>query len=120
MIQRRDLLKAAALLPWTRQVKAAAAAVGPMKITKVEAVRFRPDLRMQGVSPNWTWVRLHTDTGLMGLGESYPNDDAQCRRSATTRAACCSERIRRRSSACGRISSIAFRISRGAARSPAC
>ena len=76
MIRRRDLLKAAALLPWTRQVKAAAAAVGPMKIVKVDAVRFRADLRMQGVSPNWTWVRLHTDTGIVGLGESYPNDSA--------------------------------------------
>jgi L-alanine-DL-glutamate epimerase-like enolase superfamily enzyme len=54
-------------------MEAAAAAVGPMKITKVDAVRFRPDLRMQGVSPNWTWVRLHTDSGIVGLGESYPN-----------------------------------------------
>jgi galactonate dehydratase len=76
MISRRELLKGAALLPWTRQMASAAAAVGPMKITKVDAVRFRPDLRMQGVSPNWTWVRLHTDTGLVGLGESYPNDTA--------------------------------------------
>jgi len=76
MMRRRDLLKAAALLPWTRQAEAAAAAVGPMKITKIDAVRFRPDLRMQGVSPNWTWVRLHTDTGLIGLGESYPNHNA--------------------------------------------
>ena len=73
MIRRRDVLKAAALLPWTRNVEAAAAAAGPMKITKIDAVRFRPDLQMQGVSPNWTWVRLHTDTGITGLGESYPN-----------------------------------------------
>jgi galactonate dehydratase len=76
MISRRDVLKAAALLPWTSQMESAAAAVGPMKITKIDAVRFRPDLRMQGVSPNWTWVRLHTDTGIIGLGESYPNDIA--------------------------------------------
>ncbi|MEX2264440.1 MAG: mandelate racemase/muconate lactonizing enzyme family protein [Bryobacteraceae bacterium] len=76
MIARRDFLKMAPLLPWTRQAEAAAAAVGPMKITKVEVVRFRPDLRMQGVSPNWTWVRLHTDTGIVGLGESYPNHNA--------------------------------------------
>ena len=44
-----------------------------MKITKVEAVRFRRDLRIQGLFPNWTWVRLHTDTGLIGIGESYPS-----------------------------------------------
>jgi L-alanine-DL-glutamate epimerase-like enolase superfamily enzyme len=76
MIHRRDFLKAAALLPWTRQAEVAAAAVGPMKITKVEAVRFNPEIRLQGVSPNWTWVRLHTDTGIVGLGESYPNHNA--------------------------------------------
>jgi L-alanine-DL-glutamate epimerase-like enolase superfamily enzyme len=73
MIKRRDFLKSAALLPWTRQARAAAASAGPMKITKIEAVRFRPELRMQGVSPNWTWVRLHTDSGIVGIGESYPN-----------------------------------------------
>jgi galactonate dehydratase len=47
-----------------------------MKITKVEAVRFRRDLRIQGLFPNWTWVRLHTDTGLVGIGESYPTQEA--------------------------------------------
>src|SRR5712692_4235699 len=76
MITRRDFFKAAALAPWMRHAEAAAAAVGPMKIAKIEAVRFRSDLRMQGVSPNWTWVRLHTDTGIVGLGESYPNNKA--------------------------------------------
>jgi L-alanine-DL-glutamate epimerase-like enolase superfamily enzyme len=70
---RRTFLKSAALLPWMTHLEAAAAAAGPMKITRVDSVRFRPDLRVQGVSPNWTWVRLHTDTGLVGLGESYPN-----------------------------------------------
>ena len=84
MMTRRDFfrttaggsLAAAGMAPWTRQAEAAAATVGPMKITKIDAVRFRPDLRMQGVSPNWTWVRLHTDTGLIGLGESYPHHNA--------------------------------------------
>jgi len=66
---RRDFLK-------TTGAAALAAAVPPMKITKVEAVRFRRDLRIQGVAPNWTWVRLHTDNGLVGLGESYPGYDA--------------------------------------------
>lgn len=65
-------LAAAGMGTWTQQAQAAAAAVGPMKITKIEAVRFRPDLRVQGVSPNWMWVRLHTNTGIVGIGESYP------------------------------------------------
>jgi galactonate dehydratase len=84
-ITRRDLLKACAagslasagLPPWTRQAQAAADGVGPLKITKIEAVRFRSDLHLvPGIEPNWTWVRLHTDKGLVGLGESYPGYEA--------------------------------------------
>src|SRR5215510_4017883 len=73
---RREFLTtaAAAMLPAT--ARAAAEAVGPMKITKVEAVRFRSDLLIQGIAPNWMWVRLHTGNGLMGVGESYPGYDA--------------------------------------------
>ncbi|MEZ5402818.1 MAG: mandelate racemase/muconate lactonizing enzyme family protein [Bryobacteraceae bacterium] len=69
MISRRQLVAGAA-------ATAAARAAGPLKITKVEAIRFRRDYRVQGVSPNWTWVRLHTDQGLYGTGESYPTDEA--------------------------------------------
>jgi len=71
---RRDFLKAVAGIPLAAQT--AAAAVGPMKITKVEAIRFRRNLVIQGLSPNWTWVRLHTDAGLTGIGESYPTQEA--------------------------------------------
>ena len=31
---------------------------------------------MPGIEPNWTWVRLHTDKGIVGLGESYPGYEA--------------------------------------------
>jgi L-alanine-DL-glutamate epimerase-like enolase superfamily enzyme len=59
----------------------AAAAIGPMKITKVDAVRFRRDLRIQGLFPNWTWVRLLTDTGLIGIGASYATQEVHIVRS---------------------------------------
>jgi hypothetical protein len=49
---------------------------GPMRITKIDVVKFRQDLRIQGITPNWIWVRLHTNTGIMGVGESYPGTDA--------------------------------------------
>jgi galactonate dehydratase len=83
-ITRRELLKGtvaaslgAGLAPWTRQAQAAVDGVGPLKITKIEAVRFRSDLHLvPGIEPNWTWVRLHTDKGIVGLGESYPGYDA--------------------------------------------
>ena len=35
-----------------------------MKITQVETIRYP-------AQPNILWVRLHTDTGLVGLGETY-------------------------------------------------
>jgi len=70
---RRDLLRFATMTPAARL---AAQSTGPLKITKVEALRFRKDYRVQGVSPNWTWVRLHTDQGVTGVGESYPTDEA--------------------------------------------
>jgi len=73
MLTRRDFLKTTAAGSLAAE---AAAAVGPMKITKIEAVRFRPELRIQGITPNWMWVRLHTDTGIVGIGESYPGYDA--------------------------------------------
>jgi galactonate dehydratase len=44
----------------------------PMKITKIEAVRFRKGLTIDGEPPAWMWVRLHTNTGIMGVGETYP------------------------------------------------
>src|SRR5579864_7331822 len=77
-ITRRDVLKAAATIPlWTRQAQAAAEGVGPMKIAKIEAVRFRSNLRLvPGIEPNWMWVRLTTDKGITGLGESYPGYEA--------------------------------------------
>ena len=54
----------------TPEARSAAERVGPLKITGIEAVRFRRDLRIQGIAPDWTWVRLHTDQGITGIGES--------------------------------------------------
>ena len=75
-LTRRDLLAWMAVPFVTPQARAAAQAAGPMKITKVEAMRFRRDLRIEGIFPNWTWVRLHTDQGITGVGESYPTQEA--------------------------------------------
>jgi len=75
-LTRRELLALAATPFFTPQARAAAQAAGPMKITKVEALRFRRDLRIAGLNPNWTWVRLQTDQGISGVGESYPTQEA--------------------------------------------
>jgi galactonate dehydratase len=39
-----------------------------MRISKIETVRFRNEL--------WMWIRLHTDAGIVGTGETYPFNEA--------------------------------------------
>ncbi len=75
---RREFLQRAALgsCAVPRLALEAAEAVGPLKITRIEAVRFNPERRIQGIAPNWIWVRLHTDKGLVGVGETYPGHEA--------------------------------------------
>ena len=50
-------------------VLSAVNSMDPLKITKIEAIRFK--------QRNMTWVRLHTDQGIVGLGETYPKTNAQ-------------------------------------------
>ncbi|GAA4398450.1 hypothetical protein GCM10023187_09120 [Nibrella viscosa] len=45
-------------------------------ITNVETVRFHPSLRAAGQRAHWMWVRLHTNTGIVGTGETYPFNEA--------------------------------------------
>lgn len=44
-----------------------------MKITAVETVRLRKGLKVHAGPIGWLWVRIHTDEGLTGLGETYPH-----------------------------------------------
>ncbi len=50
-------------------VLSAVNSMDPLKITKIEAIRFK--------QRSMTWVRLHTDQGIVGLGETYPKTNAQ-------------------------------------------
>jgi L-alanine-DL-glutamate epimerase-like enolase superfamily enzyme len=48
-----------------------------MRIVKVEAVRFSDKIKIGGGSggsdgAEFCWVRLHTDSGIIGTGETYP------------------------------------------------
>jgi galactonate dehydratase len=63
-------------------VPAAVERIDSMRITKVEAVTFRRDLHIGGGSggsdgAEFFWVRLHTDKGIVGTGETYPYDNGQ-------------------------------------------
>lgn len=44
-----------------------------MKITKVETIRIRRGLTVHAGAIGYLWVRIHTDAGLAGLGETYPH-----------------------------------------------
>jgi galactonate dehydratase len=54
----------------------------PMKITQIDAVTFRKDLHIGGGSggsdaTEFWWVRLHTDKGIVGTGETYPFSNSE-------------------------------------------
>lgn len=55
----------------------------PMKITRIDVVTFRKDLHIGGGSGSsedgaeFWWVRLHTDKGIVGTGETYPFSQAE-------------------------------------------
>lgn len=55
----------------------------PMKITRIDTITFRKDLHIGGGSggsedgAEFWWVRLHTDKGIDGLGETYPFPQAE-------------------------------------------
>ena len=68
---------AAGALPPLASIQAAVDNTGPMKVTQVDAVTFRKDIRIGGGSggadgAEFCWVRLHTDRGIIGTGETYP------------------------------------------------
>ncbi|MDX2267785.1 MAG: mandelate racemase/muconate lactonizing enzyme family protein [Bryobacter sp.] len=48
-----------------------------MRITKVETLRLRQGITVHAGPIQWLWVRLHTDAGLVGLGETYPHPEAE-------------------------------------------
>jgi L-alanine-DL-glutamate epimerase-like enolase superfamily enzyme len=47
-----------------------------MKITRIDTTYFRPGADLPW-DPNWVWVRVHTNSGLVGLGETYPRNEAE-------------------------------------------
>jgi L-alanine-DL-glutamate epimerase-like enolase superfamily enzyme len=53
-----------------------AARVPSMRITKIETVRFSPELKINGRGIQWMWLRLHTNEGIVGVGETYPFNEA--------------------------------------------
>ncbi|MFN8008749.1 MAG: mandelate racemase/muconate lactonizing enzyme family protein [Terriglobia bacterium] len=43
-----------------------------MKITKIETIHWQRAITVHAGAVSWLWVRIHTDEGWIGLGETYP------------------------------------------------
>lgn len=48
-----------------------------MKITRVELIYCPTGAVVHAGQTAWLWVRLHTDSGLVGLGETFPSGTAE-------------------------------------------
>ena len=48
----------------------------PTKITRIDTTYWRDGASLPW-KPNWVWVRVYTDSGLVGLGETYPRHEAE-------------------------------------------
>ncbi len=47
-----------------------------MRITRIETLNLAKGITCHAGPISWLWVRVHTDAGLVGLGETYPMADA--------------------------------------------
>ncbi len=75
-VRRRSFLSALSL-PLLRPLQALTAQQAPpAKITRIETFwwKSRDDAPFW---PHWTWVRVHTDAGVWGLGETYPYGETE-------------------------------------------
>src|SRR5271170_4808485 len=48
-----------------------------MKITAIETIYVPRGVTVHVGAIQYLWVRIHTDEGLIGLGETYPNAEAE-------------------------------------------
>jgi galactonate dehydratase len=48
-----------------------------MKITKVETVTLNESTEVHAGRVSWLWVRVHTDEGMYGLGETFPGSASE-------------------------------------------
>src|SRR5438046_126218 len=49
----------------------------PRRITAIETIRLSRGITVHAGPIQWLWVRVHTDSGLTGLGETYPQPAAE-------------------------------------------
>jgi hypothetical protein len=84
-VTRRGFLGGLAAAALPASLGAAVDNTEPMRITRVEAVTFRKDIKIGGGSggsdgAEFCWVRLHTDKGLIGTARPTPFTNARSAR----------------------------------------
>jgi galactonate dehydratase len=70
---RRSFLSGLVASPLAAAYASAAGTAAPSKIISIETVywKSREDAPFW---PHWTWVKIETDSGVFGIGETYPNN----------------------------------------------
>ncbi len=48
-----------------------------MKITAIETIHLARGITVHAGPVQWLWVRVHTDAGIVGLGETYPRPETE-------------------------------------------
>jgi L-alanine-DL-glutamate epimerase-like enolase superfamily enzyme len=48
-----------------------------MRITAVETLHYSTGVVVHAGRVGWLWVRIHTDEGVIGLGETYPSGEGE-------------------------------------------
>src|SRR5206468_4363963 len=48
-----------------------------MRITAIETIHLSRGITVHAGPIRWLWVRIHTDAGFIGLGETYPRPEAE-------------------------------------------
>src|SRR5713226_7147764 len=48
-----------------------------MRITAIETIHLARGVTVHAGPIQWLWVRIHTNEGLIGLGETYPHPEAE-------------------------------------------
>src|SRR3954467_5458963 len=72
-MDRRTFLSRLGAAPLAAAYARAAPAAPPLRITGLETVywKSRDDAPFW---PHWTWLKIHTDGGVFGIGETYPRN----------------------------------------------
>jgi galactonate dehydratase len=76
MVSRREFIARMMASPLAAAYVAAAQQAPPSKIARIETVywKSRDDAPFW---PHWTWVRIATDAGVSGIGETYPRNSVE-------------------------------------------